>query len=221
MELYVLVCDRLAADDCARLRRRDHAKGTLTGWLAVMVRNVTIDWVRSRAGRRRIFRSIKRLSPFDQRVFELYCWEGRSAAEMTGLLEVEFQGLSLGDVLDAMERVQLALTERQRLELLAMTSRTATPVSLDQPEDQDDRPFDAADPRADVEASYQTREIESRLERALSELPAEDAAIARLKYGEGFSLKQIRDALHLGQLTDQRVHEILEALKARLQRGES
>jgi len=216
MELYVLVCDRLAADDCCRLRRHDPAKGSLGAWLAVLVRNVIVDWVRSRTGRRRLFGSIKRLAPLDQRVFELFCWENRSAAEMVGLLEAEFQSPSLADVLDALERVQTALTDRQRIELMTMTARATRAISLDAAPDGNDRPYDLPDPSADTDRDVQARELESLLARALGELPVEDAAIARLKYGEGLSLKQLRDALHLDQLTDERVQGILEALKARL-----
>lgn len=47
-------------------------------------------------------------------------------------------------------------------------------------------------------------------------LPPEDAAIVRLKYVEGLSPKQIRAALHLDELSEQRVGGILETLKARL-----
>jgi DNA-directed RNA polymerase specialized sigma24 family protein len=135
---------------------------------------------------------------------------------MVGLLEEEFQSPSLTDVLDALERVQTVLTDRQRLELMAMTARATRAVSLDAAPDGDDRPYDLADPGADTERDVQARELERLLDRALGELGVEDAAIARLKYGEGLSLKQIRDALHLDQLTDERVRGILEVLKTRL-----
>jgi RNA polymerase sigma factor (sigma-70 family) len=217
MELYVLTCERLAADDCARLRRHDPARGSLAAWLAVLVRNVMIDWVRARAGRRRLFGSIKRLPRLAQRVFELFFWDKRNSAEMVGLLATEFNAPALGDILDALESVQCALTERQRGELVAMTARTAAPTSLDSGQDDDgDRPFDIADPHVDTESQFQARESEALLDRALAELPAEDAAIARLKYGEGLSLKQIRDALHLETLTEDRVRRILERLKIAL-----
>ena len=216
MELYVLVCDHLAADDCAHLRRHDPAKGALGAWLSVLVRNVTIDWVRSRAGRRRLFRSIKRLAPLDQRVFELFYWENRNVAEMVGVLEVEFGAPSLAEVLDALERVQLALTVRQRIELLAMTTRSSVAVSLDAPDDPDERPYDVPDPAADPQRDVEARETQELLDAALAALPAEDAAIIRMKYEEGFSLKQIRDALHLDTLTEQRVSAILATLQARL-----
>ncbi len=215
MELYVLVCERLTADDCARLRRHDPAKGALGAWLAVLVRNVVIDWVRSRAGRRRLFGSIKNLGRLDQRVFELFFWDNRTVAEIAGLLQAEFESLALADVFDALERVQSALTERQRVELVAMAARSASAVSLDATPDAGDRPLDVEDPTADIEGNAQTREAEALLERALAALPAEDAAIARLKYGEGLSLKQIRQALHLDALTADRIEGILATLKSR------
>jgi RNA polymerase sigma factor (sigma-70 family) len=106
-----------------------------------------------------------------------------------------------------------------------MTARTATPTSLDSgSDDNDDRRFDIADPHADTEKEFQARETEALLDRALAELPVEDATIARLKYGEGLSLKQIRDALHLDALTEDRVRRILERLKtvlAKLSSGAS
>src|SRR5262245_2891698 len=77
MEVYVEACEHLAADDCARLRRHDPAKGPLRAWLVRVVRNVLIDWVRSRRGRKRLFGSIQALDPLAQRVFELYYWRRR------------------------------------------------------------------------------------------------------------------------------------------------
>jgi DNA-directed RNA polymerase specialized sigma24 family protein len=107
------------------------------------------------------------------------------------------------------------LTERQRSELVAMAARSASAVSLDATSEATDRPVDVEDPNADVEGRAQTRETEGLLERALAALPAEDAAIARLKYGEGLSLKQIREALHLDTLSTDRIDGILAALKSR------
>src|SRR5688572_2753000 len=72
MDLYVHVCEKLAADDCARLRRHDPAKGALSAWLGTVVRRMLVDWVRSSHGRKRLFGSIRALSPIDQQVFEQF-----------------------------------------------------------------------------------------------------------------------------------------------------
>jgi len=217
MELYVMTCERLAADDCARLRRHDPGKGALGAWLAVLVKHVVVDWVRSRAGRRRLFKSVEQLPALEQRVFELFYWENRSPVEMTGLLHAQFGAVSLDAVLVALERVQTALTARQRAELLATAARASVPVSIDAAAD-DERAPDIPDPGDDPERQAQTREARQAFERAIADLPPEDAAIIRLKYSEGLSLKQIRDALHLETLTEQRVRGILDALRAALAR---
>jgi RNA polymerase sigma factor (sigma-70 family) len=217
MELYVLVCERLADDDCARIRRFDPSKGAIASWLLVMVRNVMVDWVRSRAGRRRLFKSIQALPRLEQRVFELFYWENAMPGEMVDRLAgEEFGSPSLAAVLESLERVQQALTERQRGELLAMTSRGAAAVSLDAPTDDETQAIDPADPAADVEGHAEAREADDLIGRALAGLAPEEAAIVRLKYEEGLSLKQIKSALHLETLTEQRVREILARLKARL-----
>jgi DNA-directed RNA polymerase specialized sigma24 family protein len=215
MELYTLACERLAADDCARLRRHDPSKGALGSWLTVLIRNVVVDWVRSRAGRRRLFKSIQGLSALDQRVFELFYWENQTTSEMVGLLGEPFGSPTLAAVLEALERVQAALTERQRAELVAMGVRRSAPVSLDASTD-DDPPFDAADPTTDPERDARARELDALLDAAIHELPPQDGAIVRLKYGEGLSLRQICDALHLEELGEPRMRGILEMLKQRL-----
>src|SRR5512134_692580 len=78
MDLYVHVCERLAADDCARLRKHDPGKGALAAWLATVVRRMLVDWVRSRQGRKRLFGSIRELAAVDQQVFELFYWRRHS-----------------------------------------------------------------------------------------------------------------------------------------------
>lgn len=209
MDLYVLVCERLSHDDCGRLRRRDASRGSLEGWLAVVVRNVAVDWVRSRAGRRRLFGAVKRLTPFDQRVFELYYWEHHTPSEVAGLA-----GARLTDVLDALARVDGALTARHRSELVSLTARSTRPMALDAPRD---TPMDIVDESADPEAPLRLREEDAAFTRAIAALPAEDAAIVRLKFIQGLSNGDIRRALHLDRLPETRVAGILARLRKMLQ----
>lgn len=215
MEIYVLACERLAADDCARLRRHDPARGALGAWLSVLVRNVIVDWVRSRAGRRRLFKSIQGLPPLEQRVFELFYWEQLSPAEMVEAL-VDHGAPSLVDVLGALDRVQATLTQRQRADLLAMSARAAKPVSLDAPSDEMDGPIDFVDPGANPEQQAQAGELTGIIDHALAAMPPVEAAILRLKYMEGLTLQQIRKAVHLDQLTEARVGEMLHRFQVLL-----
>jgi RNA polymerase sigma factor (sigma-70 family) len=209
-DVYVLVCERLAAEGCRRLRRHDPRKGALAAWLTTVVRYVVVDWVRSRAGRRRLFRSIERLDAFDQRVFTLFYWEQRRPADIAEFLRVErSQPVALADVLDALGRIQDAMTDRHRAELLALVARTRPAAAVEEMEAAGAAPRAAGDP----EAALGTREIDGLFAAALGALPAGDAAIVRLLFQQGWSRAQVQRALHLEQLTAERVAGILGRLR--------
>jgi len=210
-DVYVRVCERLAADECARLRRHDPRKGALGAWLTIVVRHAVVDWVRSRAGRRRLFGAIRRLGPVDRRVFELYYWEQRRPAELVELLRAEGHGaVSLPDVLQSLHRVHEAMSDRHRAELLALAARTRPAVSLD--DDAAREPRDAA-PMADPEQRLRARELNAQFASALAALPAEDAAIVRLTFVQGWSRTRVQRALHLDRLGPERITSIVEALR--------
>jgi DNA-directed RNA polymerase specialized sigma24 family protein len=214
MEVYTLVCEHLAADGCARLKRWDPSRGALRSWLAVVVQRIIVDWVRSRAGRRRMFAVVKQLEPNDRRVFELFYWEGRQASEMAEILTVErgFE-VRLIDVLASLDRLHEALDERHYGDLLSMAARSATPASIEA--EYEAGRIDPADPRS-LEEDLAGRERSEMVERALRSLPAQDAAIVRLHYFEGLSLADVRRALHLPALSRETVAAILHQLKGQL-----
>jgi DNA-directed RNA polymerase specialized sigma24 family protein len=210
-DVYVRVCERLAENDCARLRKHDPSRGALAAWLTVVVRRVVVDWLRSRAGRRRLFRSIRRLDPFDQRVFELYYWQGRRPAEIAELTQAPGrEAVTVSAVLAALERIQEAMTDRHRSELLALMARARPPVSLDEPEAGARLASGAA---SDPEHALGVRELDVLFASALADLPAEDAAIVRLTFVQGWSREQVRRGLHLDRLSSERIASILERLK--------
>lgn len=216
MDVYVRACERLSEDSCARLRRHDPAKGALRAWLATTVRHVLIDWMRSRKGRRRVFKSIQRLARADQRVFELYYWRGRTPAEIGEMVAGDGgRPLGLLAALEALERVELALTERQRGELLAFLARVQAPLSLEGPDGR--LLLDPADEAADPESRMRAGQSQAALERALAGLPPEDALIVSLRYRDGLSHAQTQRALHLPHLPRQRVQAILARLRAQLE----
>src|ERR1041385_6396855 len=56
MDVFSSVCTALPANDLARLRQflnRPTHNARFSTWLVVVVRNLTIDWLRQRDGRRR------------------------------------------------------------------------------------------------------------------------------------------------------------------------
>lgn len=223
MEVYVRACERLAANHYAALRRRDPSAGSLTGWLAVVVRRAAVDWIRSRAGRRRLFGCVRELDRFHQRLFELFYWDGRRPTEAAELLRVELrQEVPLDRVFDALERIDGVLSDRHRAELLSMTARSRAAIPLDT-SDNDEPALDAPAADLDPEAMMRAREREDLLARALATLPPEDAVIVSLKFVEGLTRAQIQRFLRLPELTEHRVRTIVATLRARLsdaERGE-
>jgi RNA polymerase sigma factor (sigma-70 family) len=212
-DVYVRVCERLAADGCARLRRHDPRKGVLAAWLTIVVRHAVVDWVRSRAGRRRLFGVIRRLPALDRRVFELHCWEQRRPTELVELLRHEgYVSVSLADVLQALHRIHEAMSDRHRAELLSLAARTTAASSLD---DLLVEPA-VAGPAIDPERHASARELNARFASALAALPAEDAAIVRLTFVQGWSRARVQRALHLDRLGPERITSIIETLRSLL-----
>jgi DNA-directed RNA polymerase specialized sigma24 family protein len=215
MEVYTLVCERLSADDCARLRDRDAAKGALRPWLTVVVRHAIVDWVRHRAGRRRLFGSIQALDEFHREVFQLYFWEERPPSEITEELAVRLRrAVSLAEVLSALGRIHDTLSDRQRSELVSAAMRSRPSLSLD--DDPDAGGTDVIDDRPTPDRELAAQEAARAFDDALGALPDEDAAIIRLRYVHALSLKEVQRALHLPALTEARVKAILDTLRRRL-----
>lgn len=212
MDLYVHVCERLAADDCARLRRHDPAKGTLASWLSTVVRRMLVDWVRSNDGRRRLFGSIRALPAVDQEVFEWYYWRRRTPSEIAGLIRgASGEGIGLAAVFASIERVERALTERQRADLVVMTARASAMVAL---EDEDGEAMvQAISASPDPEAMLLIGRRDQALAAALATLPAEDRVIVSMRFMDGLTLAEIRRALHLDSLAQDRVDAIVTALR--------
>ncbi|HEX9500712.1 MAG TPA: hypothetical protein VGA10_03580 [Thermoanaerobaculia bacterium] len=203
MEVYVLICERLSARGFERLKSQDAARGSIGGWLAVLTRHTAVDWIRSRKGRRRLFHAIRDLPQFEQRVFARYYWDDRTPSEIADLEHAE-----LPAVLDALERIQSTLSDRHRAELMAAAVRSKPHLALDD--------IEAPDPRADPEAAVHTAQLNERFEIALRRLPAEDAAIVRLKYVEGLTNADIERAIGANGVTSSRLQSILSRLRSAL-----
>lgn len=215
MDVYTRACEHLSADGCARLRRHDPAKGPLAAWLTVVIRRVIVDWVRSRKGRRRLFRSIRGLAPRDRRIFELRYWQRRAAAEIVELLGQEGERVTLAGVFESFERIEQALSTRQRGELLALLWREEA-VSLE--DDPGAEHLAETNRGANPERELGDRETAEAVRRALAALPPEDALIVTMLYVDGLSRREVERALHIPALTAERTEGILARLKTHLER---
>jgi DNA-directed RNA polymerase specialized sigma24 family protein len=228
MELYLEMCERLASRDCLRLRHHDWTTTALSAWLAVVTRDVIVDWARSGAGRRAFFAVIKHLDDFDQCVFELYYSEERTPWEIAAILKQTRGGpngapVQTIDVLDALDRIQALMRQRHRSELLSLAARSGPSGSVEA-EIEDARPhrrFNRAHPEtaaiADIiDVTSRAKQLEALFATAVAALPPQDAAIVRLKYVQGLTDGEIQRALHLDRLGDARLQSIAMRLRAAL-----
>lgn len=216
LDVYVLVCERLAEADCARLRRYDPTKGALAAWLTLVTRHVVVDWIRTRAGRRRLFGAIRRLPRADQQVFELYYWKHLRVVEVAEAMSRQLgRDVTLVEVLASLERIHAALSDRHRAQLASLLARHP-PVSLDEVVER--TASEPVEPGADPETALQAREAATAWSDALATLPREDAAIVRMMFGHGWTRHDVQRALHLQELTADRVRGILSRLRTSLAR---
>jgi DNA-directed RNA polymerase specialized sigma24 family protein len=102
------------------------------------------------------------------------------------------------------------MSDRHRAELLTLAARTTAAVSL--ADDLVREPADAA-PMADPERRLSSRELNAQFASALAALPAEDAAIVRLTFVQGWSRPRVQRALHLDRLGQERITSIVETLR--------
>ena len=94
-DCFQFVCERLSADGFRRLRRfKPQGPASFPTWLRAVVRNLCLDWRRKEFGRRRVFRSIARLSSFDQEVFRYVYERGDSIDDTFVLLQSRFSDVT-------------------------------------------------------------------------------------------------------------------------------
>lgn len=169
--------------------------------------------MRSRKGIRRLSKAVEALPPLDRRVFELYYERHHAAVAIADMVrDAEGRPVGVPAVLDALERVEQALTEHQCGALLASLARTRPPVSMEAAAGP--ASFDLADLSTDPARARSMQQAEAALNGALAQLSPEDALIVSLRYRDGLSHAQVQRALHLPELSRERVQGILARLRA-------
>jgi RNA polymerase sigma factor (sigma-70 family) len=135
MDLFLHACERLRAQQMRKLRSfryRDDAPCRFSTWLSVVIRNLAVDWIRSREGRFRPFRSIASLPPEDQALFAYLLRDGLPLEEARQRL-AQRDGIRLSQE-DAARRaaaIQALLSPGQRWRLLARLASRRGPVPID------------------------------------------------------------------------------------------
>jgi RNA polymerase sigma factor (sigma-70 family) len=88
MDVFASVCEALAANDCARLKRYTESgsrRASVATWTVVVVRNQTVDWLRRTEGRRGAVVP-EHLSPLRRAIYRALCVDHCSPTEAYELI---------------------------------------------------------------------------------------------------------------------------------------
>jgi RNA polymerase sigma factor (sigma-70 family) len=207
MDVFSHACQVLAGDDLARLRRftAEHPRGANPStWLVVVVRNLTVDWLRKRDGRRRLGVP-STLSPLQQQIYTAVFIEGHSHVEAYEMIRA---------------RGGLDLPFHEFLREIRAT------YSLAPPPDRLARRFGAPSSPAEEEPSppsdpAETAESVRRIAAAFAVLPAEVRLAVQLFVVDHLPAAEI--ARMVGwpnpKTVYNKVYRALAALRAELERG--
>ncbi|PWT94344.1 MAG: hypothetical protein C5B55_02910 [Blastocatellia bacterium] len=213
-DVFQFVCERLIENRAKRLRKfKGEGTASFATWLRAVVRNLCIDWHRKQSGRIRQFRSISRLSIFDQEVFRAVYENATPPDECVSLLAAQFPNTTLTRIEESRARIDQSLTVNQRwlLSKRATYASAGDVTSLDQ---SDGSTLALEDSQPDPETRAIDNEQRRNLQRALRQLKPDERLLIRLRFEEGLTLEKVADLLDLGnaQRADRLIKDILAQL---------
>ncbi len=208
-DCFQFVCERLSADSFRRLRKfRPQGPAVFSTWLRAVVRNLCLDWRRKQFGRPRLFKSIYRLSVFDQEVFR-HLFERRDSIDETfQSLQSVFPDITHPQLAESSARIEKELTTHQRH---LLDARPFQQTSID---DTAAAHANIPDAAPDPEARAILEERATTLRRSLNRLPQGERLLIRLRFEQELTLEQIARLLDLGNA--QRVERQIKAVLAKL-----
>jgi len=216
-DCFLFVCEQLSRRRFRRLRKfRPDGPAKFETWLRAVIRNLCLDWHRKEFGRHRIFRSIASLPTLEQEVFHCVYRTGFSPEYALAWLVPRFPQLTRESLQACIDRIDAALTPRQRWLLNVHSGRLAT-RGLEEIENGLIAP--AIDTPASPETQAALQQQRERLSRALEKLSAGERLMLRLRFEEDLTLEQIARLFKLAdaQTADRRIRELLERARKEME----
>jgi RNA polymerase sigma factor (sigma-70 family) len=206
-DAFVFICEGLRKRRGARLASYDPARpGSFETWLKTVATNLARDARRARLGRFRTLASIGRLSPLEQRVFQLQYEQGFSFHQMLAVLSPEFSGLTEGKLAEAETQVRRRVSAADRFRIIHRRPQFVSVEEPDGPESAVPRQFASAAP--DPEGVALMREVRRQLSAALATLTVEDRLLVQLHFERNVTLAKL--AVSFGFSSPQAVHRRLK-----------
>jgi RNA polymerase sigma factor (sigma-70 family) len=214
-DCFLYVCEKLAEKHYRRLLAfKPDGSARFSTWIRAVVRNLCLDWLRSRFGRKQMFRSVASLPPLEQEIFASVFGCGLSIEQ--AWLDMREQGSEVpyGEFEDRAIRIRRLLTSRQ---LWLLSSASTVIESLDS-ETAAPEVRDVVDPSPDPEKLALLRSIHLAISKGLQELDEGDRLLLRLRFFQGLGLLEVAALVGLkdAQTADRRIRDALQKLRDRL-----
>lgn len=225
MELYVYVCESLARNNFARLKRYQQRSGAIqakfTTWLISIVKNLCIDWYRKREGRFRLYKAVDNLSALDKEIFELIFLRGFSIEEAFEIItQDKIERSDAEKFSESLQRIQQCLSRSNRQKLLNMLIRRRDrgKFSLLASGFDDQAQISSTD-FLQPDQKLQQEMISQVLKEIINEMSSEDRFLLKLWFESELPARRIAEILGWRKTHKvySRINTILRQLRARLQ----
>lgn len=223
MEIYVYVCEKMSANNCARLKqfRGEGQNGhcAFPTWLITTVINFCRAWIREKKGRRRLFEAIKNLSKFDQMVFELYYWQNYNESEIIEILKTRYSNQRTAfQIHQSLQRIHLALTQKNKWKIVSALLRRIPTLSLDQLLEEHGEKFETLQENYVISSPDELLDQEysqNAIQEAFNTLTMEEQQLLRLRFERGLSAREISKILNISKykIIYQKLAAIIEKIK--------
>jgi RNA polymerase sigma factor (sigma-70 family) len=199
MERFVYVCEKLCEEDFRRLKSVKYTgdEGDLTPWLRQVIKNLCVNWAWSENGRKRLLGFVTEMSEREQRVFQLNFWQGKTPFEIYELLRLEHdRPADIGDVFDALEKINKHLSQKKIWRLISGLSKTRKKLSLDKTNDKTGLKLEPVDLNNDnPEESLQKKESLETVKKAFESLPVREKLVIQFRYDDALTFTEIAEML--------------------------
>jgi RNA polymerase sigma factor (sigma-70 family) len=214
-DCFLYVCEKLADKRYRRLLSfKPDGAARFSTWLKAVVRNLCLDWLRSKYGRKQMFRSVSSLASLDQEIFRLVFQNGLKLQQCWNELRSSGIVVSFPELEDRAIAIQSVLTSRQ-IWLLSTANPTATSIDGDS---DSDFPIEIREPSLDPEELVLLADIHRSVLKVMDDLADGDRLLLRLRYFQELSLVEIADLVGLkdAQTADRRIRDALEKVRSGL-----
>jgi len=203
MQVYISICEKLSANNYRVMKQfQGRRKSKLSTWLVIVIRSHCADWYRTRMGRKRYFRRLKKMTPIYRLAFRYFYWESMRFCEIVEQLKTAHgaRGVSHRDISGILAAVNKEIGP-QNIWRSVVSNRAGInhPARFDEdilPREksgEDDLPCCISE----SEGKYLIGETTAIFESVLSFLNREEKQMLRLFFWENKTAKNIAGILDL------------------------